>query len=390
MDHTREPDAVSTPIPRAAFAVTKSLAYLNHAGVAPLSRPAFAAMLAAADEAARLGSLAVDAQDEARERIRGSAAALMGVPVEGVLFVKNTTEGLGFVANGLDWSAGDRVVVPAHEFPSTIYPWLALADRGVVVETLPPVNDAGEVPLESYEAAFARGAVKLVCLSWVQFRRGWRTDLAALGALCKEHGALLCADVIQGLGVIPAELSAWGVDFAMADSHKWLLGPEGSGVMWIAPRRVEMLRVLEPGWCSVAHREEWENLEWVPDPTARRFEGGTMSVAAIAAMGASIDLILGVGVERVWSHVDRWCDRFAEHVSELGLPVLSRREGDGRSGIVTFGAGGADPADLVTLLAEQGVVVSPRGGGIRVSPHAYNDDSDLDRIVGALRSALRG
>ncbi len=380
---------MSTPIPRESMAVTERLAYLNHAGVAPLSRPAFAAMLASADDAAHFGSLSIDAADERREEIRAVAARLMGVPLEGVAFVKNTTEALGFVANGLEWSPGDRVLVPAHEFKSTIIPWLALADRGVVVERLEPANDAGEVPIEAYEAAFARGPVRLVAVSWVQFGRGWRTDLAALGGLCRANAALLCADVIQGLGVIPADLAAWGVDFAMADAHKWLLGPEGAGVLYVAPDHIESLRVLEPGWNSVVHRKDWENREWVPDPTARRFEGGTMTSAAIAAMGASIDLLLGAGVEGIWSHVDAWCDHLVSSLRERGLPVWSSRTGEGRSGIVTFGAGDADAATVASRLAEVGVVVSPRGGGMRVSPHGYNDEADLEHFLHAFDTALR-
>jgi len=371
------------------MAVAESLAYLNHAGVAPLSLPALAAMVGSAEEVARLGSLAVDAADTAREEIRERAAALMGVAVEGVAFVKNTTEGLGFVANGLSWSPGDRVLVPAHEFPSTIYPWLALADRGVVVERLEPVNVAGEVPIEGFETAFTAGPVRLVAVSWVQFGRGWRTDLGALAALCHEHGALLCADVIQGLGVIPAELARWGVDFAMADAHKWMLGPEGAGVLYVAPDRVEALRVLEPGWNAVAHRQDWENREWVPDATARRFEGGTASVAAIAAMGASIDLLLSSGIENIWTHVDAWCQELGGGLAALGLPVWSQREGEGRSGIVTFGTGDVDPAPVAAHLSEGGVVCSARGGGIRVSPHGYNDGSDLERFLVALGGALR-
>ncbi|MCZ7534599.1 MAG: aminotransferase class V-fold PLP-dependent enzyme [Acidimicrobiia bacterium] len=380
---------MTTPIPRESMAVTERLAYLNHAGVAPLSRPGFAAMLASAEEAAHLGSLSVDAADERREEIRAASAALMGVPVDGVAFVKNTTEALGFVANGLEWSPGDRVLVPAHEFPSTIYPWLALADRGVVVEPLAPANEAGEVPIEVYEAAFAEGPVRLVATSWVQFGRGWRTDLAALGSLCREHSALLCADVIQGLGVIPADLGAWGVDFAMADAHKWLLGPEGAGLLYVAPDRIDSLRVLEPGWNSVVHRKDWENREWVPDPTARRFEGGTMTSAAFAAMGASIDLLVGAGIERVWSHVDAWCGNLASAVAERGLPVWSARTGAGRSGIVTFGTADADPATVASQLVTVGVVCSPRGGGIRVAPHGYNDEADLEHFLRALDTALR-
>jgi selenocysteine lyase/cysteine desulfurase len=315
------------------------------------------------------------------EDVRRDGAALMGVPVEDVAFVKNTTEGLGFVASGLDWSTGDRVVVPDCEFPSNTIPWHALGERGVEVEWVPARGPGHEVALEDVEAALGRGGVRLVSMSWVQFGRGWRVDVPEMARVAHEHGAFFCLDAIQGLGVLPAEFAAWGVDVAMADGHKWMLAPEGVGLLAVRPSIRDHLTVLEPGWNSVPYRTDWERREWEPDPTARRFEGGTMNVGGILALGASVRLLLDASVDRVWAHVDRLCSRLAEGLAAAGATVLTRREGGGGSGIVTFAIDGADPRSLATGLREAGVICAPRGGGVRVSPHGYNTVEEIDALV---------
>ena len=377
---------VPTPLARSGFPVTERWAYLNHAGVAPLGLAAVEAMEGYARRAAASGSLAGEARRQRAEEVRTAAARLMGVPATDVAFVKNTTEGLGFVANGLTWAEGDRVVIPDLEFPSTLYPWLALRDLGVVVDTVATEGIGRCLPMEAFSRVIAAGVPpKVVVTSWVQFGRGWRSDLAALAQVCRDVGALLCADVIQGLGVIPAQLEAWGVDFAMADAHKWLLGPEGIGVLYVAGHRLELLRPLEPGWNSVAHREEWDNLELVWDSGARRLEGGSHNFAGIHAMGASIDLLLAAGVDRVWRHVDALCEQAcAKLVDEAGATLLCDRSAGGRSGIVTFGLEGRDPVELHRLLVGRGIACSPRGGGIRISPHGYNTTEEIDRLVDAV------
>ncbi len=375
------------PLPRRQFPVADHLCYLNHAGIAPLPRGAVEAMVLDAEDSMRRGSLSEDDRQDQMERVRIAAARLMGVEASDVAFVKNTTEGLAFVANGLDWKPGDRVVVPDLEFPSTVYPWLELADRrGVTLDVLEPVGPGAALPLERFESALIDGAgrVRVVALSWVQFSRGWRTNLAALAWLCHDHGALLCADVIQGLGVIPTHLAAWGVDFAMADAHKWLLGPEGIGVLYVARTARDRLRVSEPGWASVAHRMEWENLELVYDDSARRYEGGTYNLVGVAGMGASLDLLTEAGVEAVWTYVDGLCDALCDGLTDSGATVLSDRSPDGRSAVVTAQLAGVDPALAVERLQAGGIVVSPRGGGIRVSPHAWNTAEDIGRFLAAL------
>ncbi len=370
------------PLARSDFPVTQRWTYLNHAGVAPLPGPAVEAMDGYARRMAADGSLAVEDHSTRAEEVRTSAARLMGVAPADVAFVKNTTEGLGFVANGLAWQPGDRVVVPDFEFPSTLYPWLALRDLGVVVDLVEPRGRGGCLPVEAFAEMMAAGPPpKVVATSWVQFGRGWRTDLAALAELCHDAGSLLCADVIQGLGVVPAELAAWGVDFAMADAHKWLLGPEGIGVLYVAAGCLELLRPLEPGWASVAHREQWDNRELIYHDDARRLEGGSHNSAGIHAMGASLDLLEVAGIDEIWSHVDGLCDRACAGLDQAGVTVLSDRSPAGRSGIVTFRLDGYDPATLHRELADEGIVCSPRGGGIRIAPHGYNTTEEIDTLV---------
>ncbi|MBV8933895.1 MAG: aminotransferase class V-fold PLP-dependent enzyme, partial [Kutzneria sp.] len=240
-----------TPLNREHFPVTDSWTYLNHAGIAPMPQPSVDAMHLRATEVARDGEFSYAAHRDEIERVRLSAARLMDVPATDVAFVRNTTAGLGFVANGLDWTPGDRVVVPDLEFPSTLYPWLALADRGVVIDRVRPIGPGGRLEIAAFAERITAGPPpRLVATSWVQFGRGWRVDLAELSRLCREVGALLCVDVIQALGVVPARLEEWGVDFAMADGHKWLLGPEGTGVLYVRGSRLDLLRPLEPGWNS--------------------------------------------------------------------------------------------------------------------------------------------
>ncbi len=225
---------------------------------------------------------------------------------------------------------------------------------------------------------------RVVATSWVQFSRGWRTDLAALSGVAHDAGALLCIDVIQGLGVVPAQFEAWGVDFAMADAHKWMLGPMGIGLLYVRDTCLELLTPLEPGWASVAHAEDWDNLDLVWHPSARRLEGGSPNVIGIHGMGASIDLLLEAGVDAVWAHVSELCDQACQQLAEAGATVLSDRSQGGRSGVVTFSVEGRDGPEVVHHLRQQGVVCSPRGGGVRLSPHGYNTAEEIDRLVSAV------
>jgi cysteine desulfurase/selenocysteine lyase len=377
-----------TPLPRAQFPVADRYAYLNHAGVGPMSDSATDAVVAAAIAFRDDGGLVYERYDEQMEQVRASAATLMGVPLADVAFVKNTTEGIALAASGIDWQPGDRVVVPNYEFPSNVYPWIALRDRDVQVDLIEPNGPRRELPLELFADALAQDSTRVVAVSWVQFGYGWQTDLAALGGLCREHGALLCVDAIQGLGVLPAKFEEWGVDVASADAHKWLLGPHGIGIASVSPRAREQLRPIEPGWASVPYREDWDNLELVFDDTARRFEGGAPNVLTIAGMGASIDLLLDAGIAVIWRHVDALCQRLANGLHDLGAELRSVHDSENRSAIVSFVLPGHDSDAVVEALEARGILARVRAGAVRLSPHGYNSFDEIDSTLAAIATVI--
>ena len=362
------------PLDRSLFPVTERWAYLDHAHTGVPPTPVIEAMTAAVERQSLLGSAASADHEGGIEAVRGQAAALMGASPSDVAFVKNTSEGLGFVANGLEWRPGDRVLLPEDEFPSTAYPWLALADRGVVVDRL-PVQD---IPAA---VSSADPPPTVVATSWVQAGRGYRTDLADLGRRCHDADALLVVDAVQGLGVLPADLAAWGVDAATASAFKWQLGPEGAGVLYVRKSLRDRLQVLEPGWNSVVDREAYDDRSLVLDPTARRFEGGTLNTSGLLGLGAALDLLTAAGVDRIWSHVDVLCDRLVTAVTDAGATVVSDRSPTARSAIVSFTVRGHEPAAVKQALRAEGVVASARAGGVRVAPHGYCTEDDVDRVA---------
>jgi cysteine desulfurase/selenocysteine lyase len=375
-----------TALPRDEFPVAGRYRYLNHAGKAPMSRAAVQAGRDYLDDVLYNGATGYDDWALGVEATRASSGRLLGVPAEDLAFTKNTTEGLAFVANGLDWHEGDRVVTCDREFPSSVYPWLALRDRGVRVDLIAPEGPTSVYPLDRFAEALRAAPTRLVAVSWVHYARGNRLDLAALAALCHEHGALLCVDAIQGLGVVPADLAGWGVDFAAADSHKWMLGPHGAGVLYVAAERRDLLRPQEPGWASVAHREDYDNLELVWDDSARRFEGGAHTFETILELGAALGLVLAAGVGEVWAHVQGLHDRLLDGLDRIGATVLSDLAPERRSGHLTFAVPGLDAAGLYSTLRVEGIVCSPRGGGIRVAPHGYNTAEEIDALLDVVGS----
>lgn len=371
-------DTALPPLPRDQFPVAERLAYLDTAHASPLPVAAAEAVAADAVAAGRQGSTGLDERFARLAPLRAAVAALLGpsVDAEDVALVANTTQGLGLVAAGLDWQPGDVVLVPADDHPTTILPWRAQAHRGV---TVVPVPLAG-LP----DAIASTPRVRVVALSWVQAHDGERSDLAALAGAAHAVGALLCVDVIQGAGVVPADLFAWKVDAAAAGSQKWLLGPHGIGALAVTPALRERLRLVTASKGSLAGGVDGGPL--VPVPSAARFEAGAPGHGAVAAWAAAVDLLGGAGIDAVWAWVDRLATRLATGCAGLGLEVLSPRSDAARSALVTIAVPGVAAADVVARLAAADVVASARGDGVRLSPAGWNDDADVDAALAALGS----
>ena len=362
--------------------VTEHWAYLDHAAVAPLSGPARAALAEWADDVAGHGVVHEPRWLKRAEEIRRQFGRLLQADPLDVAFVKNTSEGIGLVAEGFPWQPGDNVVTSGDEYPANVYPWLNLASRGVEVRRVP--SREGRVILEDLAAAID-GRTRILTLSWVEYATGFRNDLDAIGQLCRERGVLFFVDAIQGLGVLPLDVSRTPIDFLAADGHKWLLGPEGAGVLWVRRDLVERLRPVGVGWNSVVGAWDFGTINFRLKPHAGRWESGSLNLAGIVALGASLDLLMGVGVGALSQSIFDLTDRLCRQIGRVGWSVYSSRAANEWSGIVSLlPPPDIDPAAVVKALRGHNVAVNHRGGRLRVSPHAYNSVEEIDRLVNLL------
>ena len=366
---------------RTLFPIAPRYAYLDHAAIAPLSTPVRSTM------EVFLGRLTEEPFDLAHwERLRGQVrvrvAELLAVGPESIAFTKNTTSGLGLVAAGLDWEAGDNIVGVDREFPANIYPWMGLKRKGVELRLYRP--EQGRIDLKAL-ARLCDRRTRVVAISAVQFWSGFRTDLDALRTALKGHDALLVVDGIQAAGAMHLDLSSAPVDFLCAGAQKWLLGPIGVGFAYVGPRMLERLNPVTIGTDSVVRDEEYFQYDLTLKPDARRFEEAAPNYPGILGMGAAVNLLLRAGSRAVEEVVLRLADRLRDELPRRGYElVLKPALPSERSGIVSFRHPRMVPAELQTRLREAGVIVSLRSDFLRASAHYYNSDEDLDRLLEAL------
>ncbi|HEX6898695.1 MAG TPA: aminotransferase class V-fold PLP-dependent enzyme [Thermoanaerobaculia bacterium] len=372
---------------REELPITGRCAYLNHAGNGPLPRRSGARMAAVADAVAL--SADRDWLDRMREveRVREMAARMLGArAAREVAFVENTSAGLSLVAEGFDWRPGDNVVGAALEFPSNVYPWMGLAARGVEYRQVPERD--GRIDPEEVIAALD-GRTRMLALSWVQYASGFRSDLARLGAACRARDVLFVVDVIQGLGVLPLDVEAVGVDVAAAACHKWLLGPEGIGLLYVSDRVIDRVRPVRAGWRSMSNPYQWTEYDLSFAEGAKRFESGTLNVYGIHALGGSLEILREIGPAVVEGRVLALADRAARGLAALGFTLVSSRLTGETSGIVAATHPRLDPRTLVKRLGERDVMVAARAGRFRISPHFYNTEGEIDRCLGELEQEVK-
>ena len=362
--------------------VTRRWAYFDHAAVAPLPEPARLAIAQWLEEATEEGDTIWPRWSKRMESLRSTAAQMIHADPAEVALVPNTTTGISLVAEGFPWQAGDNVVTLANEFTSNIYPWMNLASRGVECRRVPV--DGGRVDLGRVEEAID-SRTRIVTVSWVGYASGWRIDPAEVAAMAHRRGALLFLDAIQGLGVFPLDVETSGIDFMAADGHKWMLGPEGAGLLYIRREHLDRLRPMICGWHSVLAGSRYDKIEFELKPAAVRYEGGSQNMVGFTGLNASLEMLreLGVGpnASPIADRVLEIADYAVDKLRDLGLPLVSPHEGTHRSGIVTFQTPTADPQKVRQQLADRGIAVACRGGGIRLSPHGYATEEEIERLV---------
>jgi cysteine desulfurase / selenocysteine lyase len=362
---------------RSEFPITRNWAFFDHAAVAPLTAKARAAMDLWAKDLTENGDVYLGRWMKHVQKVRALFGQLLNADPLDIAFVKNTSEGIGIVAEGYPWQAGDNVVTAEEEYPANLYPWMNLASRGVELRRV--ASRGGRLLVDDVCAAMD-DRTRIVSLSWVEFASGFRNDLDVIGELCRQRGALFFVDAIQGLGVFPVDVQRSPIDFLAADGHKWLLGPEGAGILYVRRELVDRLHAVGVGWNSVVGALDFSRIDFTLKPHAGRWESGSLNVPGIVALGASLQMLLDIGIDAVSARILDVTGHLCRRLAERKGPIVfsSRLPGEG-SGIVSLDV--PSPAELKTRCLANQIVVNHRAGRLRVSPHCYNTVEEIDKLV---------
>ncbi len=391
------PGMPSSPVPRpASLADIESLrraefpwaargeqCYLNNASTGPLPRRTVEALAAFTAKRAEPWRLSDEEQFDALDRGRELVARLVGGRASEVALMVNTGYGINLAASALPLRRGDVVLTFDREFPANIYPWMARERDGVRLERIPCVDGLPDEARLLEE--IGRAEVRAVSVSWVQFHNGWVADLARIGRRCRERGVWFVVDGIQGVGARELDLGALEVDILACGAQKWLLSPWGTGFVWVRDGLVRELEPASVGWMSVRGSDDFArlvdyDLVWRDD--ARRFEMVTLPFQDFAGMDASLELLLELGSAAVARRVEALTGRIVEWArGRDGLRLLTPPER--RAGIVSIVPAG-DAAAVSRRLTAAAVAHSQREGAIRLSPHCYNSDDEVDRALEVL------
>ncbi|MCY3004512.1 MAG: aminotransferase class V-fold PLP-dependent enzyme [Planctomycetota bacterium] len=378
---------------REEMPVVEKWAYFDHAAIGPLPRRSARAIGDFALEASLDGDFHWPAWSSRAANLRNQAARLLGAQCDEIALIANTTLGIQTIALAFPWQVGDSVVLPSNEFPSNQLPWLALRNRGVEVRMVDPKPD-GSIDLERLSQAID-ATTRLVSISWVGYATGHRVDLQDVCDMAHRQGAQVFVDAIQGLGVFPLDVGQIPIDYAAADGHKWMMGPEGAGFLYIRRSRFEQLQNVLSGWNSLDASHEFVCEGKRFKNSAARYEGGSANHVGILGLASSLELLLQYGCHDPKSgfanRVLETTQLAREELLSLGaqmawpIPPNPTMLAGHASGIVSFHLPGNDPQEVRRRLMRSGIILSVRHGALRIAVHAYNDASDIDRLTQALR-----
>jgi selenocysteine lyase/cysteine desulfurase len=356
------------------FPIVANRIFFDHAKVAPLPMRVREAVNAFVNDVSSYGTVNYGGWMDKVEAVRANFARLINADAGEVAFVKNTSEGISIVANGLDWKPGDNVVVPDIEFPANVYPWWNLKRLGVETRFVPAVE--GRVLFDDLVAK-VDARTRIVSVSSVECNSGFRNDLNRIGTFCREQGILFFVDAIQSLGVLPMDVKRDHIDFLAADGHKWLLSVEGLGGFYISSRVMEKIHPAVVGWNSVIDAFDFMNYDFTLRPDAARFEEGSFNTMSIVALGAALSLFHEIGVENIERRVMSLGDRMIEGLGRRDLKILNSVIPEERSGIIAFN-GEMDLEKFSDYATDNKVSLTMRNGLVRLSPHFYNCESEVD------------
>lgn len=384
---------------RSLFPHLKARAYLAHAAISAPSLPVEEAVGAIVHDYAERGFQAYPAWRDQRMHLREKIAKLIAARPEDIAFTLSTTRGISDIALCIPWKAGDRIISFQGEFPANITPFQRAAETfGLRMDLLPldgfRVGDGGS-GLMDLEKALREG-VRLISVSAVQFQSGLRMPLAQMAELCHRYGAEISVDGIQACGAVPLDVKATGIDYLICGSHKWLMGLEGAGFVYIRPECLEHLRPTVAGWLShddgLAFLFQGAGHLRYDRPIRRRadfLEGGNLNAAGLSGLSASLELIQQIGVENIYTHVQSYHDALEQGLMDRGFTSVRSKHLPSRSCTLSV----LPPADieLVNLqrgLTHHGIFCSMPDGHLRFAPHWPNALEEVPEVLAALDRCL--
>jgi cysteine desulfurase/selenocysteine lyase len=367
---------------RSLIPLTAHHIHMNHAGVSPMSERSRAAIEQVVEASTNRPYRSGWAQEET-DRVRGLVARLINSSADGVALTRSTAHGISLVAQGLDWKSGDNVVGAQWEYPANVYPWMALAGDGVEFRQAKLVG--GRI-LPDAVFSLVDEHTRVVALSHVEFWNGFRVDIEAIGTECRRRGIVFVVDVMQSVGALKLDMSQMPIDFCAAGAGKWLLGPPGVGFCYFAPNLFERVRPRVVGVISVVDYEQYFDLDFALAPSARRFEESVVSLLDTAAFGAAVELLLEVGPATIESRVLDLSARLADGLAGRGYDLIEPwpRTRAESSGIVSFRKPGATHQEVLRDLTAARVVARTHRDFVRLSPHFYNTEEEVDRVLDVL------
>jgi selenocysteine lyase/cysteine desulfurase len=376
--------------PREHFPLLDEVTYLNAASMGLVPLPVQEQAAAFDRELALRGTTWFDEEQEifALERAREAAAKLLNARSEAIAISTSMTEALCQVAWWLRPPAGSNIVSIDLEFPSVVYPWYRVASETEAEVRLVQVrNDPASLSLEKL-AALVDDDTAVICVSHVQFATGFRFDLNDLVELAQAHNALLIVDATQSAGMVPIDLQASPVDVLLAGGYKWLGATFGAAICYLGPAILDEIDPPFVGWRSTTDPYALDVTSMPLASSAKRLEFSTMSYGAGVALGAALEYILALGVERILAHDLGLATRLMEGLDRLGATILTPRDDGSRAGIVTARFPGHNGEAVAARLNAAGVIVSPRFGSTRFSTHVFNHASDVDNALNVLKDIL--
>jgi len=368
---------------RSLFPATKHLAYLNSAAVSPIPTTAIEAINSQLTDVAANGSAHYQDWVDTKNRARGLIAEMLKVRPDQIAFLRNTSDGFASIANGLTWNAGDNIVSFEREFPSNYYAWRRIRDEFNVELRLCPERD-GRIDLAEL-ISLIDSNTKVVAISSVQFASGFRADLERIGRAARAVDALFCVDIIQGFGAMPFDLPAQFVDAACGASHKWLCAPEGCGIIFLSDRARQRVDPTLVGWISVETPWDFEDREQSFKPNALAWESGTGCSSLFYGLEQSLRLLHTAGAENIERHLDELSEHLCDSLGGKNYEIVSSRRPGEKSQIVCIKhSKGLTSSQIAEHLENERIIVSPRGDRLRIAPHFYNNNEDIERLINAL------